>query len=158
MGGTGGDTLSRRLKRITNNLRTLSRIINDYDVPGYRVKSGKFKGKSVAELKKVRDEILWRRGELTPQSPLDDASWETEGSGLGEPDADELINQLYVSLGSSKVGITLTKLRKQFVDLVRLLYNHGMINNFQRKKIFTISPSTSTHRLSLSENKATKRR
>ena len=108
--------------------------------PNYSVKrkESKFHGYSIEDLKRARYEILRRRGELPPQpaqSPLDDASWEgeTEGSGLGEPDADELIHQLYVSLGSIRAGNTSTKLQKQVVDLLKLLYKHGMINEFQRK-------------------------
>ena len=79
----------------------------------YRVKSktSKFQGYSIEDLKRARDEILRRRGELPQpaQRPLDDASWEgeTESSGLGEPDADELMHQLYVSLGFIRAGNTL---------------------------------------------------
>ena len=70
-------------------------------IPNYRIKSkeSKFYNFSVEDLERARDEILRRRGEQPPQSPLDDASLEMEGSGLREPDADKLINQLYVSLG-----------------------------------------------------------
>ena len=57
-----------------------------------------------------------------------------EGSGLGEPDADKLIHKLYASLGSIRTGNTSTKLQKQVVDLLKLLYKHSMINEFQRKK------------------------
>ena len=67
---------------------------------------------------------------------------ETEVSGLGEPDAEKLLNQLYVSLGSIEAGNTSTKLRKQVVDLLQLLNKHSKINEFQRKKILNdfISP------------------
>jgi len=66
----------------------------------------------------VRDKIYKQRGEPQLQeaarSPMDDDSWEREmeGSGLGTSDG-ELINQLYVSLGTIKAGNTSTKLRKQ---------------------------------------------
>ena len=72
----------------STDLGTIKQLITKYgDDPNYRVKSktSKFQGYSVKDLEKVRGEILRRRGEL---SPLDDASWETEGSGLGAPDAD----------------------------------------------------------------------
>ena len=120
---------------------TIRQLLTKYgDDPNYRVKSkkSKFHGYSLKDLKKREEEILWRRGELPElaPSPLDDASWETEGSGLGAPDADKLIHQLYVSLGSIKAGNTSKKLRKQVVDLLQQLINHGVINEFQRKKIF----------------------
>jgi len=128
-------------------LGTIRQLLTKYgDDPNYRVKSkkSKFYDYFLEDLKRREEEILWRRGELpepTP-SPLDDASWETEGSDFGAPDADKLINQLFVSLGAIKVGNTSKKLRKQVVDLLQLLINHGVINEFQTKKIFRdyISP------------------
>ena len=88
-------------------------LIKHRNDPNYRVKKkkSKFYDWSTKDLKK-REEILWRRGELPEpaQSSLDDASWETEGSGLGAPDADKLIKQLHVSLGSIKAGNTSKKL------------------------------------------------
>jgi len=125
----------------STELGTIRQLLTKYgNHPNYRVKSkkSKFYDYSLEDLKKREEEILWRRGELPEQaqSSLDDASWETEGSGLGAPDADKLINQLYVSLGSIKAGNTSKKLRKQVVDLLQLLINCGVINEFQRKKIF----------------------
>ena len=120
----------------STDLGTIKQLITKYgDDPNYKVKSktSKFQGYSVQYLEKARDEILRRRGEL---SPLDDASWEMEGSGLGAPDADKLIHQLYVSLGSIKAGNMSKKLQKQVVDLLQQLINHGVKNEFQRKKIF----------------------
>ena len=127
----------------STELGTIRSLLTKYgDDPNYRVKSktSKFQGYSVEDLKKREEGILRRRGEL-PQpahSGLDDASWEgeTEGSSLGEPDADKLINQLYVRLGSIKAGNTSTKLRKQAVDLIQLLYKRGIINDFEKKNIF----------------------
>jgi len=58
-----------------------------------------------------------------------------EGSGLGASDADKLINQLYVSLGSIKAGNTSMKLRGQVVSLLSVLFKHGIINDLQRQKI-----------------------
>ena len=50
-------------------------------IPNYRIKSkeSKFYNFSVEDLERARDEILRRRGEQPPQSPLDDASLEMEG-------------------------------------------------------------------------------
>ena len=122
----------------STELGTIKQLITKFgDDPTYRVKSkkSKFHGYSIQDLEKRDEEILRRRGEQS-SSPLDDASWETEGSGLGALDAEKLIHQLYVSLGSIKAGNTSKKLRKQVVDLLQLLTNHGVINDFQRKKIF----------------------
>ena len=78
-----------------------------------------------------------RRDQLPKEAtrgPLDDTSWEMEGSGVGA--FDELIDQLHVSLGSIRAGNTSTKLRKQVVGLLRLLFKHGVINEYQRDKIY----------------------
>ena len=125
----------------STDLVTAKQLITKFGKsPGYRVKSGKFQGKSVKDLEKIRDEILMRRGQLreaTP-GPLDDNSWEIEGSGVGSSNGDKLINQLYVSLGSIRAGNTSTKLRKRVVGLLKLLTKHGVINESQQKKILII--------------------
>jgi len=122
----------------STDLGTIKQLITKHACdPDYRVKSktSKFQGFSVEDLERARDEILRRRDELPPQpaqSPLDDASWEweTEGSGSGALDGEELINQLCISLRSIKAGNTSTKLQKQVVGLLQLLIKHGMINKF----------------------------
>ena len=132
----------------STELGTIKALLTKYgNDPNYRVKSktSKFQGYSVQDLEKARDEILRRRGELPEPapSPLYVAPWEMEGSGLGAPDAaDKLIHQLHASLGSINAGNTSEKLRNQVVDLLQLLTNHGVINEYQRKKIFRdyISP------------------
>ena len=120
---------------------TLKTLITKFSKdPNNRVKSGKYKGDSVKDLEKKRDEILKRRGQLpeATTSLLDDDSWEKEikGSGLGASDGDKLIHRLYVSLGSIRAGNTSTKLRKQVADLLQLFTKHGVINKYQRRKIF----------------------
>ena len=84
--------------------------------------------------KRERIDSLAKRRATRASAKLDDASWETEGSGLGTPDADKLINQLHVSPGSIRAGNTSKNLRKQVVDLVQLFVKHGMINEFKEKK------------------------
>ena len=69
-------------------------------------------------------------------SSLDDTSREMEGSRVGSSDGDKLINQLYVSLGSIRAGNTSTKLQKQIVGLLKLLTKHGVINEYQQRKIY----------------------
>ena len=69
--------------------------------------------------------------------PLDDEEdcpeqdWETEGSGFSS----ELINGLYVSLGSIRAGNSSTKLQKQVRSLLDSLVRMGEINKEQKKKI-----------------------
>ena len=54
-------------------------------------KTSKFHGYSVNDLKRFKDEILIRRGQLKEATPglMDDASWEIEGSGVGSSDGDQ---------------------------------------------------------------------
>ena len=124
----------------STDLGTVKQLITKFSGnPEYRVKSGKFQGKSINDLEKIRDEILMRRGHLPKEAtrgPLDDTSWEMEGSGVGASDGDKLIEQLYVSLGSIRAGNTSTKLRKQVVDLLQLLSKHSVINEYQQHKIY----------------------
>ena len=136
------------------------------------------KGKTIAELEKMRDEIYKTRGtqplskqlkegksklkttplhkrEISP-TPLekkiksrrpafelsdneDDFSeqdWETEGSGLYD-EAEKLINQLHLSLGSIKAGNNSIKLKKQVFHLLDSLVELGTINEKQKTKIIT---------------------
>ena len=81
------------------DLQTVNQLITKYgNDPNYRVKSKTFKfhGYSVNDLKKFRDEILIRRGQLQEAtlSPLDATSWEMEGGGVGPSDGDKLIIKL----------------------------------------------------------------
>jgi len=51
--------------------------------------------------------VMSRRPNIEPSDDEDDfpeQDWETEGSGLMNASADEIINQLYVRLGSIKAG------------------------------------------------------
>ena len=149
-------------------LQNINRLItikgND---PNFKVGKSKLglKGKTIAELKKMRDEIYKRRGthplskrlqegkqrlkstpipkkRETTQTPLEKAvtsrrpafelsddeddfsnqDWETEGSGFYDDEAEKLINQLNLSLGSIKAGNSSIKLKKTryFICLIRL--------------------------------------
>ena len=124
----------------STDLGTVKQLITKFSGnPEYRVKSGKFQGKSINDLEKIRDEILMRRGQFPKEAtrgPLDDTSWEMEGSGVGASDGDKLIEQLYVSLGSIRTDNMSTTLRKQVVDLLQLLTKHGAINEYQPQKIY----------------------
>jgi len=107
-------------------LQTVNQLITKFgNDPNYKVKSKNFPlyGYSVEELKKVRDGIYptsWEKAVMS-RSPAfelsddeDDLSkqdWETEGSGITDDEAEKLINQLYLSLGSMKAGNSSIKLK-----------------------------------------------
>jgi hypothetical protein len=55
---------------------------------------------------------------------------------LSSISGNELINQLYVSLGSIKAGNTSTQLRRQVDSLFQVLLKHGIINEFEKQKMF----------------------
>jgi len=60
--------------------------------------------------------------------------WETEGSGFSD-EAEKLINQLHLSLGSMKAGNSSIKLKNQVLYLLDSLVELGTINKKQKKKI-----------------------
>ena len=62
--------------------------------------------------------------------------WETEGSGIDD-EANKLINQLYLSLGSIKAGNNSIKLKNQVLFLLDSLLDLGTINEKQKKKIIS---------------------
>ena len=114
-------------------LQTVNQLITKYgNDPNYKVGKSKLglKGKTIAELKKMRGEINERRGTQPLSKKLqegkqssdneDDSSeqdWETEGSGIAD-EAEKLINQLHLSLGSIKAGNNSIKLKKQVFYLL----------------------------------------
>ena len=115
-------------------LQTVNQLINQYDYDtNYRVKSkaSPFRGYSIKDLKKVRDNIEERRrgGRPSPQAPDD----EMKGSGLER--SDQMIDQLYLMFGSIRAGNTSSKLRRVVVALLSVLVKQGIINDFQRRKI-----------------------
>ena len=165
-------------------LQTVNQLITKYgNDPSYIVKSKKspLQGRTIAELKKIRDGINEKR-RLTkeslskrlqegkqrlkstplhkreiPPTPLEKAvmsrrpffepsdgdedfseqDWETEGSGIISYEGEELINQLYLSLGSIKAGNNSIKLKKQVFYLLDSLLELGLINEKEKKKIIT---------------------
>ena len=58
---------------------------------------------------------------------------ETEGSGIAD-EAEKLINQLELSLGSIKAGNNSIKLKKQVLYLLDSLVELGIINKKEKKK------------------------
>ena len=80
-----------------------------------------------------------RRPFLEPSDGDEDVSeqdWETEGSGIAD-EAEKLINQLHLSLGSIKAGNSSIKLKNQVLSLLDSLVELGTINKKQKKKIIS---------------------
>ena len=78
-----------------------------------------------------------RRRFIEPSDDKEDffeQDWETKGSGIAS-EADKLINQLYLSIGSIKAGNSSIKLKNQVLSLLDSLVGLGAINNQQKKKI-----------------------
>ena len=63
--------------------------------------------------------------------------WETEGSGFYDEEAEKLINQLDLSLGSIKAGNNSIKRKKQVLLLLDSLVALGTINENEKKKIIS---------------------
>ena len=63
--------------------------------------------------------------------------WETEGSGIAD-EAEELINQLYLSLGSIKARNSSIKLKNQVLYLLDSLVELGTIDKKEKKKLLLI--------------------
>ena len=61
--------------------------------------------------------------------------WETEGSGITD-EAEKLIDQLDLSLGSIKVGNSSIKLKNQVLYLLDSLVELGIIDKKQKKILF----------------------
>jgi len=64
--------------------------------------------------------------------------WEAEGSGFYDDEAEKLINQLNLSLGSIRAGNSSTKLKTQVLYLLDSLVELGTINKKEKKKLFLI--------------------
>ena len=109
------------------DLQTLSSMLTkNKDNPDYVVKSpkSKFRGFTLADIRRARDEILDRRkGNKQPSGVLpkgvEDAEREMEGSGSVDPNA--LVERLYISLASIQAGNTSLKLKKQVQQMLGLL-------------------------------------
>ena len=63
--------------------------------------------------------------------------WETEGSGIAD-EAEKLIDQLHLSLGSIKAGNSSIKLKNQVLYLLDSLVELGTIKKKEKKKLFLI--------------------
>ena len=70
------------------------------------------------------------------QDDFPEQDWETEGSSIAD-EAEKLINQLYLRLGSITAGNSSIKLKKQVLFLLDSLVELGTINKKQKKKIIS---------------------
>ena len=80
--------------------------------------------------------VMSRRPVVEPSDNEEDfpeQDWETEGSGFAT--AEELINQIYVSLESIKAGNSSIKLKNQVFSLLDSIVRLGAIDEKQKKKI-----------------------
>ena len=119
-----------------------SMLTKNKNNPNYVVKSkkSKFYKKTLAEIKKARDEILERRkkGIKIPIQQLmpdvdDEPDREMEGSGSVDPNA--LVERLYLSLASIQAGNTSLKLKKQVKQMLGLLVKLKEITQKEAHKI-----------------------
>ena len=138
------------------DLQTLSSMLTkNKDNPDYVVKSpkSKFRGYTLADIKKARDEILDRRkGNKQPSVrlphtqlliPQDEPDWEQEperekemeGSGSVDPNA--LVERLHLSLASIQAGNTSLKLKKQVQQMLGLLVKLKEITQKEAHKILS---------------------
>ena len=125
------------------DLQTLSSMLTkNKDNPDYVVKSpkSKFRGFTLADIRRARDEILDRRkGNKQPSGVLpkgvEDAEREMEGSGSVDPNA--LVERLHLSLASIQAGNTSLKLKKQVQQMLGLLVKLKEITQKEAHKILS---------------------
>ena len=111
-----------------------------------QLKAGKYRLKSTPPHKKrettptpLEKAVMSRRPAFELSDNEDDSyeqDWETEGSGIAD-EAEKLIDQLHLSLGSIKAGNSSIKLKKQVLHLLDSLVELGTINKKEKKKIIS---------------------
>ena len=112
-----------------------------------QLQAGKYRLKSTPPQEKretiptpLEKAVMSRRPAFELSDNEDDFSeqdWEIEGSGFYDDEAEKLINQLNLSLGSIKAGNSSIKLKKQVFYLLDSLVELGRINEKQKKKIIS---------------------
>ena len=130
----------------STDLQSLNRMLTvNKDNPNYVVKSkkSKFRGYTLAEIKKARDEILARRqGKFMPPAdwsppPPDEDELEREMEGSGSVDPNALVERLHLSLASIQAGNTSLKLKKQVQQMLGLLVKLKEITQKEAHKILS---------------------
>ena len=106
----------------------------------YRLKSTPPQEKRETTPTPLEKAVMSRRPAFELSDDEDDFSkqdWETEGSGI-DGEANKLMSQLHLSLGSIKAGNSSIKLKNQVLFLLDSLLDLGIINKKQKKKLFLI--------------------
>jgi len=90
----------------------------------------------------LKKKITSRRPAVEPSDDEEDffpeeQNWETEGSGIAD-EAEKLIVQLHLCLGSIKARNSSIKLKNQVLSLLDSLVGLGAIDKKQKKKLFVI--------------------
>ena len=111
-----------------------------------RLQEGKYKLKATSPHKKrettqtpLEKAVISRRPAFELSDNEEDFSqqdWETSGSGIVD-EAEQIIDQLYLSLASIKSGNSSIKLKNQVLYLLDSLVKLGTIDKQQKKKIIT---------------------
>ena len=113
-----------------------------------QLQAGKYRLKSIPPQEKreitktpLEKAVMSRRPAFELSDDEDDSyeqDWEIEGSGI-KNEAEKLINQLHLSLGSIKAGNSSMKLKNQVSHLLDSLVELGTIDKKQKKKLFLIT-------------------
>ena len=105
----------------------------------YRLKSTPPQEKRETTPTPLEKAVLSRKPAFELSDDEDDFSkkdWETEGSGIAD-EAEKLIDQLHLSLGSIKAGNSSIKLKNQVLYLLDSLVELGTIKKKEKKKIIS---------------------
>ena len=105
-----------------------------------RLKSTPLQEKRERPLTPLEKTVMSRRPAFELSGNEDDSyeqDWETEGSGIAD-EAEKLIDQRYLRLGTIKAGNSSIKLRNQVLYLLDLLVELGTIGKKEKKKLFLI--------------------
>ena len=105
----------------------------------YRLKSTPPQEKRETAQTPLEKAVTSRRPAFELSDDEDDFSnqdWEIEGSGIAD-EAEKLIDQLHLSLGSIKAGNSSIKLKNQVLFLLDSLVDLGAINKKEKKKIIS---------------------
>ena len=105
----------------------------------YRLKSTPPQEKRETAQTPLEKAVMSRRPAFELSDNEDDSSeqeWETEGSGIAD-EAEKLIDQLHLSLGSIKAGNSSIKLKNQVLYVLDSLVALGTINENEKKKIIS---------------------
>jgi len=105
----------------------------------YRLKSTPPQEKKETARTPLEKAVMSRRPAFELSDDEDDSyeqDWEIEGSGYYDDEAENLINQLHLNLGSIKAGNNSIKLKNQVLYLLDLLVELGELEKRKRKNYF----------------------